>query len=77
MLDLYMSEYCPYCQKVIKYLEDNDIEFVKKDVNSPENFEKLVMLGGKDQVPFLYDNENDTMLYESNDIIEYIKSVRE
>lgn len=73
MFDLYISEYCPYCKKVMKYLEENDIVFNKIDVSNPESFEKLVSLGGKDQVPFLNDVDNEVRMYESDDIIKYIQ----
>lgn len=77
MLDLYVSEYCPYCKKVMAFLKDKDIDFNEKDVSVSENFEKLVSLGGKDQVPFLNDTENDVLMYESDDIIAYIENLQE
>lgn len=76
MLELYVSEYCPYCRKVMKFFEENDIDFTQKDVSDSENFDKLVALGGKDQVPFLHDSENDVMMYESDDIINYVKKLQ-
>ena len=77
MLELYVSEYCPYCKKVMKFLQDNDIDFIKKDVSDPANFEELVSLGGRDQVPFLNDKKNEVLMYESDDIIKYIKNNQE
>lgn len=76
MLDLYVSQYCPYCKKVMNYLDENNIDFNMIDVGSEENFKKLVSLGGKDQVPFLNDTDNDVLMYESGDIIEYIKNLQ-
>ncbi len=76
MLDLYVSQYCPYCKKVMTYLDENNIDFNMIDVGSEENFKKLVSLGGKDQVPFLNDTDNDVLMYESDDIIEYIKNLQ-
>lgn len=75
MLDLYVSQYCPYCKKVMNYLQENDIEFNLLDVADSENFDKLVKLGGKDQVPFLNDTEKDVLMYESDDIIDYISKL--
>ncbi len=75
MLDLYVSQYCPYCKKVMNYLQENDVEFNMLDVADSENFDKLVKLGGKDQVPFLNDTENDVLMYESDDIIDYISKL--
>ncbi len=76
MLDLYVSQYCPYCKKVMNFLRENDIDFNEKDVSVSENFDKLLSLGGKDQVPFLNDIDNDVLMYESDDIIEYIKKLQ-
>ena len=75
MLDLYVSQYCPYCKKVMNYLQENDVEFNMLDVADSVNFDKLVKLGGKDQVPFLNDTENDVLMYESDDIIDYISKL--
>ena len=75
MLDLYVSQYCPYCKKVMNYLQGNDVDFNMLDVADSENFDKLVKLGGKDQVPFLNDTENDVLMYESDDIIDYISKL--
>ncbi len=74
MFDLYISETCPYCRKVMNYLDENNIKYYKKDVSEPENLNMLIKLGGKAQVPFLDDKENDVSMYESDDIINYVKS---
>ena len=68
MFDLYISETCPYCRKVMNYLDENNIKYYKKDVSEPENLNMLIKLGGKAQVPFLDDKENDVSMYESDDI---------
>lgn len=72
MFDLYISETCPYCRKVIDFLEENNIKYNKKNVIEPENLNMLLKLGGKAQVPFLDDFENNISMYESDDIIEYL-----
>ena len=74
MFDLYISETCPYCRKVMNYLDENNIKYYKKDVSEPENLNMLIKLGGKAQVPFLDDKENNVSMYESDDIINYVKS---
>lgn len=74
MFDLYISETCPYCQKVMNYLERNNIKYDKKNVSDPENLNMLIKSGGKAQVPFLDDKENNVFMYESEDIIDYVKS---
>ena len=71
MFDLYISETCPYCRKVMDFFEENNIKYNKKNVMEPENLNMLLKLGGKAQVPFLDDFENNIFMYESDDIIEY------
>ena len=71
MFDLYISETCPYCRKVIDFFEDNNIKYNKKNVIEPENLNMLLKLGGKAQVPFLDDFEKNISMYESDDIIQY------
>lgn len=71
MFDLYISETCPYCRKVIDFFEENNIKYNKKNVIEPENLNMLLKLGGKAQVPFLDDFEKNISMYESDDIIKY------
>ena len=75
MFDLYIMETCPYCKKVMRFLEDNKVEYNKIDIANPTAEDSLIRVGGKRQVPFLVDKERNIQMYESNDIIEYIKTV--
>ncbi|TGN18399.1 glutathione S-transferase N-terminal domain-containing protein [Leptospira idonii] len=76
MFQLYQYASCPYCQRVISYLSrtslvpGKDYELVEASHGTPGR-EEVVRLGGISQVPFLVDKE--TKLYESMDIIEYLK----
>lgn len=75
MLELFILETCPYCKKVISFLEQNNMEFKKIDIANKESEESLIKIGGKRQVPFLVDSERNIQMYESNDIIEYLKTI--
>ena len=75
MLDLYILETCPYCQKVMAFLGENNFEYNKLDISQKQNMEKLLELGGYEQVPFLYDKGNNIKMYESDDIIAYVKNL--
>ena len=75
MLDLYILESCPYCKKVMAFFEEVNIPFNKIDIKNNANEETLIKLGGKRQVPFLVDNDRNIQMYESNDIIEYVKTI--
>lgn len=71
---LYALTYCPFCQKVINFMNKNNlndrVEILYKDKN-PEYEQALIEGGGSKQVPCLqYD---DQWLYESDDIIAYFK----
>lgn len=76
MFDLFISETCPYCRKVMDYFENNNIKYNKRDVSDPENLNMLLKLGGMAQVPFLDDPKNGISMYESEDIINYVKNNR-
>ena len=76
MFDLFIMESCPYCRKVMNYLNENGIPFHKFDITNSDNEKMLLALGGKDQVPFLHDEENDVKMYESDDIIKYASNLK-
>lgn len=74
-LKLFIMETCPYCQKVVKYLKENNIEVEMADIDKdPRNKEELKSLGGKVQAPMLLIDGKP--LYESGDIIEWFKNNR-
>ena len=37
-----------------------------------DNVLRLLSLGGKDQVPFLYNEDTNEKIYESDEIIKYL-----
>ena len=75
MFDLYSMETCPYCKKVLAFAEEKGIPLNTIDIADKSNEEVLIKLGGKRQVPFLVDKERNIQMYESMDIIEYLKTV--
>lgn len=72
MLELFVLETCPYCKKVMDYMDEKKVKYTKTDTKNPDDAMKLMTIGGKDQVPFLYNSETDDKIYESADIIDYI-----
>ena len=71
-LKLYISPTCPYCKKVVNFMEQNKISIPLADRDfPPENRQALLDIGGKAQVPCLI--IDGTALYESDDIIEWLK----
>lgn len=69
-LTLYFKPTCPFCLKVLAYMEQQDIACEMRDTRQPGVRDELVAIGGKGQVPCLViDGEP---LYESDDIIAYL-----
>lgn len=73
MINLYELSTCPYCKKVLEFLDENSIPYELKDINEQENFDKMMKLGGKRQVPFIHDTTASKTMYESDAIINYLK----
>lgn len=75
MLDLFILESCPYCKKVMSFLDEHGIKYNKIDIKNKTSEEALIQIGGKRQVPFLIDKDRNIQMYESDDIIEYLKTI--
>lgn len=73
MIELFMLEFCGYCKKVIAYMDEHSIPYKTIDISEKANEEELIRIGGKRQVPFIIDRENKIEMYESNDILEYLR----
>lgn len=74
MIELYQKEDCPYCAKVRSVLTDLQLDWLSRTApkGAPQR-QKLLELGGKEQVPFMVDTTTGIMLYESADIIKYLQ----
>ncbi len=76
MLKLYQYDGCPYCSKVVRFIETLnlkqglDYELVEAS-RGTKGREEVVRLGGMSQVPFLVDGNH--WMYESSGIIDYIR----
>lgn len=69
---MFFKPTCPFCLKVIDYIEINEIKVDLSDINDNVNASDLVKIGGKRQVPCLLIDGKP--LYESDDIIKWFKS---
>lgn len=70
---LYVKAECPYAAKVLAYAAEHGILFEERNVDDPDIADELIERGGKRQVPYLVDVEEAVEMYESEDIIEYLK----
>lgn len=72
-LTLFYKPTCPYCTKVLAYMQEQDIACQMKDTLQPGVRDELIAIGGKGQVPCLIISGQP--MYESDDIIEYLHGV--
>ncbi len=73
-LELYMFETCPYCRRVMNYIDESgrtDVEYHNIH-KSEEDRKRLVEVGGMQQVPCLFIDGKP--MYESLDIIDWLKA---
>lgn len=77
MIELYMRQGCPFCDKVEKAAvemglkEGHDFEIINAAPLTPGR-DVVLKVGGKAMVPFLI--HGSTSMYESNDIIAYLRT---
>lgn len=73
-LDLYVFKGCPYCHRVIRYLNKKNIQDVTiHDIHrNEEDRQTLISVGGMEQVPCLFIDGKP--LYESLEIIDWFKN---
>ena len=74
-LDLYYDDTCFYCRKVINKLDKTNHQVGLCDMSVGNYRQELKQYGGSTQVPCLRIEQNDKIrwLYESNDIIDYLR----
>jgi len=72
MLTLYVKTGCPYCARVLRVVEDLSLVVKEKNISDPAIAAELIDRGGKRQVPYLIDDENNVAMYESEDIVSYL-----
>ena len=75
-IDLYQTEESPICQNVRALLSDLGLDYVVHTVpvNQPLKAEKLLHIGGKNEVPFLFDHQFGVKLYGPSAICAYLES---
>lgn len=70
---LYIKHGCPFCEKVLAECERLGITPEIRDIADAVVADDLVERGGKRQVPYLVDINNAVEMYESDDIIAYLR----
>lgn len=73
-LVLYERKSCPFCQKVLQFLEGKNIDVTLHDITQDLDAKAaLVRAGGTGQVPCLL--IDGKLLYESDAIIAYFEKI--
>jgi glutaredoxin len=72
-VELYFKPTCPFCRKVLSYMDARGITVPMHDISaSADDKARLVEVGGKAQVPCLFIDGKP--LYESDDIIAWFEA---
>ena len=71
-LVLYYFDECPFCKKVLRFLDNKDFDVKYKNIHTESKaYDELIEVGGKSQVPCL--TIDGKPLYESDDIIFWLE----
>jgi glutathione S-transferase len=74
MLTLYFKPTCSFSQRVLQMADNLNVSLELKDVSEDEAaLAELLTIGGEQRTPFLVDSERDVSMYESSDIIDYLR----
>jgi glutaredoxin 2 len=72
LLELYYFDACPYCQKVLKVINELNILVHYKDISkNSDDHKKLVTITGRQTVPCLFIDGKP--MHESLDIMNWLK----
>jgi len=71
-LELYYFDSCPYCQRVLRVIDELKIKVIYKDIyDDLNNMQKLIAITGRKTVPCLFIDGNP--MHESSDIMEWLR----
>lgn len=73
LLELYQFEGCPYCKKVRQKMTELQIDFIARQAEPKGDRKRVEEVSGQTGVPVLKDPNTDTVMPESDDIVEYLE----
>lgn len=73
MYHLYIRRTCPFSKRVSSFMKKNKMKVQLHDVGNKAEEKELIQRGGKKQTPYLVDTKTQKEMYESGDIIAYLK----
>ncbi len=72
ILDFYYFDSCPYCQRVMRVIDELKISVNYMNIyENTNNMEKLIYITGKKTVPCLF--IDGVPMHESSDIMEWLQ----
>jgi len=72
---LYRLQACPFCERVVRKLDEYDLEYESRFVEPMHSNRDIVKrVSGSRTVPVLIDPETGVTLTESANIVEYLDS---
>ncbi|MBB6647216.1 glutaredoxin family protein [Halobellus ruber] len=73
-ITLYRLQACPFCERVVRALDDLDIEYESRFVEPMHSERNAVKrISGKRSVPALVDGNTGVTMSESANIVEYLE----
>jgi glutaredoxin len=74
-ITLYRLQACPYCERVVRTLQDLDLEYTSRFVE-PMHSERNVVkrVAGSRPVPAIVDERTGVTMSESANVVEYLDS---
>jgi glutathione S-transferase len=74
-LTLYRLQACPFCERVVRLLEEYDIDYRSRFVEPMHSDRNVVKrISGKRTVPALVDDNTGATLTESANIVSYLET---
>ena len=74
-ITLYRLQACPFCERVVRVLQDNDIPYRSRFVEPMHGDRNVVKrISGKRTVPALVDETTGVTMSESANIVEYLEA---
>ena len=74
-ITLYRLQACPFCERVVRVLDDLDLDYESRFVEPMHSDRNVVKrVSGKRSVPAIVDENTGVTMSESANIVEYLES---
>ena len=74
-ITLYRLQACPYCERVVRKLQEYDIDYQSRFIEPMHSDRNVVKrISGKRTVPAIVDENTGVTMSESANIVEYVEN---